>query len=141
MVRRPAVRDLLARRNAGVPQWPMADLQRFDGTTDLDPADLAAALDADGACIVERLIDTTVTAAIRAELAPHIDLTPNGDTKGSLVNGDDSRFIEFYNLVFMEYNRDAEGNLTALENKNIDTGWIKKQRKFCLIKNCMSKIN
>ena len=78
MVRRPAVRDLLARRNAGVPQWPMADLQRFDGTTDLDPADLAAALDADGACIVERLIDTTVTAAIRAELAPHIDLTPNG---------------------------------------------------------------
>ena len=35
---------------------------------------------------------------------------------------DDSRFIEFYNLVFMQYNRDAEGNLTPLENKNIDTG-------------------
>ncbi len=35
---------------------------------------------------------------------------------------DDSRFIEFYNLVFMEYNRDAEGKLTPLENKNIDTG-------------------
>ncbi|NES02546.1 MAG: alanine--tRNA ligase [Okeania sp. SIO2F4] len=35
---------------------------------------------------------------------------------------DDSRFIEFYNLVFMQYNRDAEGNLTALENRNIDTG-------------------
>ena len=35
---------------------------------------------------------------------------------------DDSRFIEFYNLVFMQYNRDAEGNLTPLANKNIDTG-------------------
>lgn len=35
---------------------------------------------------------------------------------------DDSRFIEFYNLVFMQYNRDAEGNLTPLQNKNIDTG-------------------
>jgi alanyl-tRNA synthetase len=35
---------------------------------------------------------------------------------------DDSRFIEFYNLVFMEYNRDADGNLTPLQNKNIDTG-------------------
>jgi alanyl-tRNA synthetase len=35
---------------------------------------------------------------------------------------DDSRFIEFYNLVFMQYNRDASGNLTLLQNKNIDTG-------------------
>ena len=35
---------------------------------------------------------------------------------------DDSRFIEFYNLVFMQFNRDAEGNLTPLANRNIDTG-------------------
>jgi alanyl-tRNA synthetase len=35
---------------------------------------------------------------------------------------DDSRFIEFYNLVFMESNRDGEGRLTALANRNIDTG-------------------
>jgi alanyl-tRNA synthetase len=35
---------------------------------------------------------------------------------------DDTRFIEFYNLVFMQYNRDANGNLTPLANKNIDTG-------------------
>ena len=35
---------------------------------------------------------------------------------------DDSRFIEFYNLVFMQYNQDAEGNRTPLQNKNIDTG-------------------
>jgi alanyl-tRNA synthetase len=35
---------------------------------------------------------------------------------------DDSRFIEFYNLVFMQYNRDAEGHLTPLQAQNIDTG-------------------
>ncbi|MFQ3615235.1 MAG: alanine--tRNA ligase [Cyanobacteriota bacterium] len=35
---------------------------------------------------------------------------------------DDTRFIEFYNLVFMQYNQDAEGNLTPLAAQNIDTG-------------------
>jgi alanyl-tRNA synthetase len=35
---------------------------------------------------------------------------------------DDSRYIEFYNLVFMQYNRDINGNLTPLQNQNIDTG-------------------
>ncbi len=35
---------------------------------------------------------------------------------------DDSRFIEYYNLVFMQYNRDVEGNLTPLQAQNIDTG-------------------
>ena len=35
---------------------------------------------------------------------------------------DDSRFIELYNLVFMQFNRDAAGTLTPLANRNIDTG-------------------
>ncbi|MGC1219600.1 MAG: alanine--tRNA ligase [Phormidesmis sp.] len=35
---------------------------------------------------------------------------------------DDSRFIEYYNLVFMQYNRDVDGNLTPLQAQNIDTG-------------------
>jgi alanyl-tRNA synthetase len=35
---------------------------------------------------------------------------------------DDTRFIEVYNLVFMQYNRDVEGKLTPLQNQNIDTG-------------------
>lgn len=35
---------------------------------------------------------------------------------------DDSRFIEFYNLVFMQTNRDAQGTLTPLASRNIDTG-------------------
>eukprot|EP00850_Spirogloea_muscicola_P001847 SM000007S20807 [mRNA] locus=s7:361029:373582:+ [translate_table: standard] len=36
--------------------------------------------------------------------------------------GDDSRFIEFYNLVFMQYNRSDDGKLEPLKNMNIDTG-------------------
>jgi alanyl-tRNA synthetase len=35
---------------------------------------------------------------------------------------DDTRFIEFYNLVFMQYNKDAQGKLTPLQAQNIDTG-------------------
>ncbi len=35
---------------------------------------------------------------------------------------DGDRFIEFYNLVFMQHNRDSNGKLTDLKYKNIDTG-------------------
>ncbi len=35
---------------------------------------------------------------------------------------DGNRFIEFYNLVFMQYNRDSDGQLSDLKYKNIDTG-------------------
>lgn len=36
--------------------------------------------------------------------------------------GDDTRFIEFYNLVFMQYNKMDDGSLEPLKEKNIDTG-------------------
>ncbi|KAL5706239.1 alanine--tRNA ligase [Ranunculus cassubicifolius] len=35
---------------------------------------------------------------------------------------DDSRFIEFYNLVFMQYNKMDDGSLEPLKQKHIDTG-------------------
>lgn len=35
---------------------------------------------------------------------------------------DDARFIELYNLVFMQYSRDSAGELSPLAAKNIDTG-------------------
>ncbi|KAJ4847191.1 hypothetical protein Tsubulata_024790 [Turnera subulata] len=36
--------------------------------------------------------------------------------------GDGSRFIEFYNLVFMQYNKMDDGSFEPLKQKNIDTG-------------------
>ncbi|CAM8932393.1 unnamed protein product [Rhodiola kirilowii] len=36
--------------------------------------------------------------------------------------GDDSRFIEFYNLVFMQFNKKDDGSLEPLKQQNIDTG-------------------
>ncbi len=41
---------------------------------------------------------------------------------GGPKHGGDERFVEIWNLVFMELNRDADGVLTELPRKNIDTG-------------------
>lgn len=38
------------------------------------------------------------------------------------VNCECDRFMEFWNLVFMQYNRDAEGKLTPLPKPSVDTG-------------------
>ncbi len=41
---------------------------------------------------------------------------------GGPRHGSDQRFVEVWNLVFMQYNRDTQGTLTDLPRKNIDTG-------------------
>ena len=47
---------------------------------------------------------------------------------------DCGRFVEFWNVVFMQYNRDAAGNLQPLPNANVDTG-MGLDRMTCLLQN------
>ena len=51
----------------------------------------------------------------------YYDFHPERGTEGADL-GDDTRFIEFYNLVFMESNRTAGGALEPLAARSIDTG-------------------
>ena len=59
---------------------------------------------------------------MRAVLGAVLGLQAELGIDGSEDLDDDSRFIEFYNLVFMEFSRDAKGETTPLARKNIDTG-------------------
>jgi alanyl-tRNA synthetase len=52
----------------------------------------------------------------------HVDLTPAGDTKGSLVNKGDARCIEIWNLVFMQFNANPDGTFSPLPARHVDTG-------------------
>ncbi len=51
----------------------------------------------------------------------HIDLTPDR-SGGGLVNAGDARVMEIWNLVFMQFNRGADGRLTPLPARHVDTG-------------------
>ncbi|KAG6410941.1 hypothetical protein SASPL_129014 [Salvia splendens] len=53
--------------------------------------------------------------------------------------GDDSRFIEFYNLVFMQYNKKEDGSLEPLKQKNIDTG-LGLERMARILQRAMSHV-
>ncbi len=52
----------------------------------------------------------------------HVDLTPDGDSKGKLVNNDSDLCIEIWNLVFIQYNAEADGSFRELPAKHVDTG-------------------
>jgi alanyl-tRNA synthetase len=50
-----------------------------------------------------------------------IDRTPN-KSGGKDVNGENPAVMEIWNLVFIQYNRDAAGKLTTLPAQHVDTG-------------------
>jgi alanyl-tRNA synthetase len=52
----------------------------------------------------------------------HVDLTPQGDTKGRLVNQGTAECIEIWNLVFIQFNANPDGTFSPLPAKHVDTG-------------------
>lgn len=64
----------------------------------------------------------------------HVDLTPKGDSGGRLVNQDSDLCIEIWNLVFIQYNAEADGSFRDLPAKHVDTG-MGFERACSLIQN------
>ena len=52
----------------------------------------------------------------------HVDLTPEGNTQGSLVNAGSDQCIEIWNLVFIQYNAEKDGAFRNLPACHVDTG-------------------
>ncbi len=52
----------------------------------------------------------------------HVDLTPDGDTKGALVNKGSAECMEIWNLVFIQFNANTDGTFVPLDQCHVDTG-------------------
>ncbi len=83
--------------------------------TDIDPSHIIAC----GAADNFWMMGETGPCGPCSEI--HIDLTPD-KSGGSLVNADDPRVMEIWNLVFIQFNAEENGDLRPLPLKHIDTG-------------------
>lgn len=52
----------------------------------------------------------------------HVDLTPDGQTQGRLVNASDASCMEIWNLVFIQFNANPDGTFSPLPARHVDTG-------------------
>ncbi|QHI70709.1 alanine--tRNA ligase [Tichowtungia aerotolerans] len=52
----------------------------------------------------------------------HVDLTPEGNCGAKMVNADSPQCIEIWNLVFIQFNADEQGNFNPLPACHVDTG-------------------
>jgi alanyl-tRNA synthetase len=52
----------------------------------------------------------------------YVDRGAHIGSPGDLPGGENERFLEYWNLVFMQYNQHPENTLTELPARNIDTG-------------------
>jgi len=52
----------------------------------------------------------------------HVDLTPEGNCGAGMVNADSADCIEIWNLVFMQFNANADGTFAPLPAQHVDTG-------------------
>jgi alanyl-tRNA synthetase len=52
----------------------------------------------------------------------HVDLTPDGESGGRLVNQGNPLCIEIWNLVFIQFNANPDGTFSFLPARHVDTG-------------------
>ena len=67
----------------------------------------------------------------------HYDLGPEGRPGREFPDDAGERFVEIWNLVFMQFERVADGNMTPLPRPSIDTG-MGLERIACVLQGKLS---